>query len=98
MKELNMMCLGEKISFNNFASIFSAAGANTNVTLTMPQAFPQAELQALLRSAGTKRLNLQMPGASASSAQIIALLEAATGSGTRVALSSVSSQPQSVLQ
>ena len=98
MKELNMMCPGDKISFNNFTSIFSAAGANTNVTLSMPQAFPQAELQALLRSAGTKRLNLQIPGDSASSAQIVALLEAATGSGTKVALSSVSSQQQSVLQ
>ncbi|WP_213876348.1 hypothetical protein [Pseudomonas sp. dw_358] len=98
MKNLNMMCLGDKISFENFSSIFLAAGVTTDITLTMPQALPQAELQALLRSAGPKKLTLQIPGAIASVRQITALLGAATGSGTKVGLSSVDSQPPAVLQ
>ncbi len=77
MKELNMMCVGDTISFNNFLSIFSAAGTNTNISLTMPQALPQLELQNLLMSAGSKKLSLQISGLSANTAQLIALLSAA---------------------
>ena len=62
MKELNMMCVGNTISFNNFLSIFSAAGTNTNTSLNMPQALPQVELQNLLMSAGPKRLSLKFSG------------------------------------
>jgi hypothetical protein len=97
MKELNMMCVGDKISFNNFSSIFSAAGTNTNISLSMPQALPQLELQNLMMSAGSKNLSFQISGASTNTSQLIALLSAAVGPATKVDISSINSLPISTL-
>ncbi|OLY72238.1 hypothetical protein AU074_13770 [Pseudomonas sp. ATCC PTA-122608] len=97
MKELNMMRVGSTISFNNFSSIFSAAGTNTNTSLTMPEALPQAELQNLLMSAGPKKLSLQFSGLTANTAQLIALLSAAVGPATTADISSINSLPLSTL-
>lgn len=92
--DLNMMCVGKSISFNQFQAIFAATGVNTTISLSDAQALPPANLFSLMSTAGTKKLSLQVSGTSISVPNLTSMIQAAIGINTVISITDINNYSQ----
>lgn len=69
---------GSKISASLLKQMISSAGQNTVVNVNTAQALSTSDLQGVISTAGTKRLDLNLNGAQFNSGQLVATVKAAT--------------------
>ncbi|KPB52332.1 hypothetical protein [Pseudomonas coronafaciens] len=90
---VNMQCVGTSISFNQFETIFNAAGANSTISLSDANALPPANMLPLIANANTKKLALQVSGRSISAPGLIEMVNTATGANTVISIDELNNYP-----
>ena len=103
--KLTMICEGlaanpprvTAIDVANFSQILSAAGSNTQITLSNAQGRPIAELAPVIQSAGSRNLKLQIDGLRASESQTVEIINSSIGPNTSVEISSINSFTQQAI-
>lgn len=91
--KLNMLCVGGKISFNQFKAVFDEAGANSLISLQDAHMMPRRDLLSLISNANNRNLEIMTSATKSSATDLLEFLSSISHQNSSITIEDIDNYP-----